>query len=201
MTPLSFRSPFRRRSALLLAALLLPGAAAHAQGYAPRDIGPWVVSPSSDKQGCFLTRTFPAPRETTLQLGLDTDGSNRLTILNARWSVREKERLRLTYRLSRAAFPRHLAIGLAAEGKKGFVTTFGAAFPATFAASRFLHITRGDVPVEELDLEGSGTAIAELRKCVASYRGAPPAGRTIAKDTGRIPADPFAVKVRRDSRK
>lgn len=187
-----------RRS--VLAASLLFATPSTAKDYATRDVGAWSVSASSDKQGCFLTRTYQGPRETTLLFGLDVDGSNRLTILNANWSVREKEQLRLNFRLSSASFPRHLAVGIAANGKKGFVTSFGASFHGTFAASKFLHITRGDVPVEELALDGSGAAVAELRKCVDSYRGTPAGGSTKA-DTGRIPLDPFAIEIGRKRKK
>lgn len=170
-----------------------------ASGYATRDIGRWLVSPSSDKQGCFVTRTYEGPRETTLQLGLDVDGSNRLTILNENWSIRAREQLKLTFRLSNASFPRHPAVGIAAEGKKGFVTSFGAAFPATIAASRFLHVRRGDVPVEELDLDGSGAAIAALRTCVDHYRRGATPDRPVARGARRIPIDPFASGSRRES--
>ncbi|SFR96419.1 hypothetical protein [Sphingomonas jatrophae] len=183
------------------AASLLLATPSFAKDYATRDVGEWTVSASSDRQGCFLTRSFDGPRETTLLLGLDVDGSNRLTILNPNWSIRAKEQIKLTYRLSNASFPRHLAVGIAADGKKGFVTSFGAAFPSTFAASRFLHITRGSVPVEELSLEGSGAAVAELRKCVDVYRGAPAPAAPSKAGKSRIPLDPFASDTSRKSRK
>ncbi len=196
------RSSARARALFQLPALvvaaLAPGTPAGAQDYATRDVGAWLVSPSSDRQGCFLTRTYPAPRDTTVQFGLDVDGANRLTVLSPNWSIRAKERLRLDFRLAKASFPRHTAIGIAAEGKRGFVTTFGAAFPDHLAASPFLHIRRGDVPVEELSLDGSGAAIGELRACVARYRAAPVPPRATTKgDRRRIPLDPFA---KRDSR-
>ena len=186
--------------AMLCVSIGAIGVPAHGQGYAARDVGAWTVSASSDGQGCFLTRTYQGPRETTVLLGLDVDGSNRLTVLNANWSVREKERLKLTFRFSKAAFPAHLAIGLAADGKRGFVSSFGSSFPATFAASGFLHITRGTVRVEELDLGGSGAAVAELRRCVDRIRGGASAG-SARRDTSRIPTDPFADDSPRKSRK
>ncbi|WP_231621965.1 hypothetical protein [Sphingomonas sp. Ag1] len=190
---------------LLLPAMaigLSAGSAASAQEYATRDVGDWTVAPSSDRSGCFLTRTYRGPRQTTLLFGLDTDGSNRLTLLNPNWSsIREKEELRLTYRFSGAAFPNRAAIGIAASGRKGFVTSFGDAFPRTLATSAFLHVRRGDVPVEELTLDGSGAAIAELRKCVDVYRATPAKATKAAKDDGRIPLDPFAAKQRRDSKR
>lgn len=194
----------RRRSLLLLpvagAALSVSGAAG-AQEYATRDVGAWVVAPSSDRNGCFLTRSYGGARQTTLLFGLDTDGSNRLTLLNPNWSIREKEQLRLTYRFSNASFPKRAAIGIAANGKKGFVTSFGDTFPRTMATSTFLHVRRGDVPVEELTLDGSGAAVAELRKCVDVYRAAPAKVTKGTKDSERIPLDPFASGQRRDSKR
>lgn len=144
--------------------------------------------------------TYPGSRATTLLFGLDVDGSNRLTILNANWSFREKEQLRLNFRFSNGSFPRHRAVGIAAEGKKGFVTSFGAVFPSDFAASEFLHIQRGDVPVEELGLDGSGAAVAEMRKCVDRYGKTRVVGRLVKEDTGLIPIDPFAFTAKRELR-
>jgi hypothetical protein len=190
-------SRLHRAFALLTAAAaLIPGSASATQGYVARDLGEWTVAESRDKQGCFLTRTYAGPGGTTLLLGLDADGSNRLTILNANWSIADKEQVKLTFRLSNASFPRHLSVGIAADGKQGFVTSFGTAFPASFAASKFLNVLKGDVPVAELSLDGSGAAVADLRKCAALQRTAanPAAGEVRGS---RIPLDPFAPEAPR----
>jgi len=185
---------------LLALATTLAGPAAFAAGYATRDVGAWIVSASSDQQGCFLTRTYPEPRGTTVQFGLDVDGSNRLTLLNPHWSIRAREQLRLDFHLSNSAFPRHLAIGIAPQGRRGFVTDFGAAFPRSFAGSSFLKVRRGDVAVEDLRLDGSAAAVAELRTCVDRQR--PVVGRRSTRDGGgRVPLDPFANDAGRDSGK
>ncbi|WP_341207844.1 hypothetical protein [uncultured Sphingomonas sp.] len=182
-----------------LSCVALAGTPAAAD-YATREVGAWVVSASSDRKGCFLTRTYPEPRGTTLQFGLDIDGSNRLTLLNPNWSIRAREQLRLDFRLSTSAFPRHLAIGIATAGQRGFVTSFGATFPRSLATSDSLKVRRGDVPVEELKLDGSGAAIVELRKCVDRQR-APAAGKSMRDAGSRIPLDPFASDRPRDSKK
>lgn len=184
-----------------LTAALLLGTPAVAASYATRDVGDWVVSASSDAQGCFITRTYPAPRVTTLQFGLDMDGSNRLTLLNANWSIKDREPLKMTFRLSKASFPRHAAVGIVADGKRGFVSSFGATFPRDLAGSRSLQVRRGDVIVEDLTLDGSGAAIAELRRCVDRFRNVPNAAPSTTNDGGRIPLDPFAAKPRSESRK
>ena len=150
------------------------------------------MTASQDKKGCFLTKAYQGPGGTTLLLGLDIDGSNRLSVLNSNWSIREKDRQSLNFRLSNVSFPRHPAIGMASDGKKGFVTKFGEKFPTHFAASKFLQISRGDIAVERLDLAGSGVAVTELRKCVDIYRRKPEPDA--ARNDGRphIPLDPFA---------
>lgn len=186
---------------LIFAVGLLAGARASAQDYTIREVGGWTVTASQDGKGCFLTRAYEGPGETTLLLGLDTDGSNRLSLLNANWSIEEKDRESLDFRLSNASVPRHLAIGIASDGKQGFVTSFGAPFPATFAASMFLHVFRGDVPVEKLSLRGSGAAVAELRRCVAFHRGKRATGARGDDRTGDVPIDPFAREAKRKSRK
>lgn len=185
----------------MLVACLFASARSSAQNYATRDIGGWTVTVSQDKKGCFLTRTYQVPGETTLLLGLDADGSNRLSVLNANWSIREKERQNLDFRLSNVAFPKHFSIGIASDGKQGFVTDFGEKFPAYFAASKFLHIARGKVPVEELDLAGSGAAVTELRKCVYLHREKPAVKALNGERPAHIPIDPFAPDAVRKAKR
>ena len=195
----------RCRAAALLrccvfAASLVASTAAMAADFPARPIGDWVVSQSSDSKGCFLSRTYPAPRRTTLQLGLDTDGGNRLTMLNTRWSIRPRDRLTLDFRLSSSAFPSHAAIGIASQGAKGFVTSFGRTFPAALASSRILLVERDGIRVEKVDLDGRRAASADLHRCVDQLRRTSGAPRPM-RDGDRIPADPFAASVGRDSRR
>ena len=129
------------------------------------------MAPSKDGQGCFLTKVYDRPGDTTLLLGLDRDGTNHLTVLNSNWSIEPKQRLKLDFRLSKGGYAKHFAVGLASDGKRGFVTSFEPKFPAYFASSHMLAIARGDVPVERLPLDGSGAAVASLRQCVAKLAG------------------------------
>jgi len=175
--------------AALIAALCAPAAA---QDYPARDIGGWTVAGSKDKKGCFVTRTYPGAGATTLLLGLDVDDSNHLSVLNDNWSIRPKDRLKLNFRLTTGGYSDHFAIGIAADGKKGFVTDFEAKFPAYFASSKALHISRGDVPVAQLSLEGSGAAVVELRRCVGLHRAKARAGAPERPSASKIPKDPFA---------
>jgi hypothetical protein len=172
-----------------------------ADGYAPHTVGDWTVSASTDGKGCFLTRSYERPGDTTVLLGLDTDGANRLSVLNANWSIKAKDRLTLSFRLSNSSYPAHFAVGIVSEGKQGFVTSFGAKFPSYFAASKDLQISRGEVPVERLSLEKVDAAVTQLRKCVDDQSGVPvaaPAGR-VRPDA--IPQDPFAPASTRESKK
>lgn len=150
----------------------------------------WTVSGSKDQKGCFATKEFDHPGKTTLLLGIDIDGTNRLTILNENWSIKPRETLELDFRLTGVSFPRHFAVGIASGQKKGFAASFGSRFPTLFASSKSLHVYRGRVPVEQLDLVGSGAAITNLRTCVDAQRKGPVTGKV---DKGRpsIPRDPF----------
>lgn len=179
-------------ASVALFAGLFAGAQAFAQDYPPRDVGGWTVASSKDKQGCFLTRTYDGVGETTVLLGLETDGSNHLSVLNDNWSIKPKARMKLRFRLSNGGYADHPVVGMASGGKKGFVTHFEAKFPAYFASSKALHIYRGDVPVEQLDLAGSGAAVAELRRCVGIFSAKPTAGADETGRSARIPKDPFA---------
>lgn len=180
-------------AALGVAVGLLAGVPAVAGDYATREVGAWTVAASRDGKGCFLTREYDRAGRTTLLLGLEVDGTNHLTVLNANWSIKPKDRLELTFRLAKASFPKHFAVGMASGGKQGFVTDFGAKFPADFAASSTLQIFRGNVPVERLSLDGSGAAVAELRRCVEGQRGKPAGGAREKEPSNGIPIDPFSA--------
>ncbi len=191
----------RRLSALamlgLAVALSPSGASAADKDTLPRKVGDWTLAISEDGDGCFLTRIYDRPGDTTLLLGLDRDGSNHLTVLNTNWSIKSKERLALDFRLTSGGYPKHFAIGLAADGKQGFVTSFERGFPTYFAKSQRLDIARGDVPVERLSLDGSGVAIAALRDCVAARKVLPAKASRDQDDADGIPRDPFAKRVSR----
>lgn len=165
-----------------------------------RDVEGWTVAASKDKRGCFLTRTYEGAGGTTLLLGLDIDGSNRLSVLNDNWSIKQMDRLKLNFRLSSGGYSRQQVVGIESDGKKGFVTNFETKFPDYFAASKALHISRGDVPVEQLSLEGSGAAVAELRRCVGMYAAKAVAGSREKGRSDQIPRDPFAPDAKRRSR-
>jgi len=174
---------------------------ASARDYAARTVAGWTVVASKDGKGCFLTRTYERNGGTTLLLGLDTDGTNRLSVLNANWSIKPKDRLKLNFRLSNSSYPAHFAVGIASEGKQGFVTSFGEKFPSYLAASDILHISRGTVPVERLSLDGAEAAVAELRNCVEDQRAKPAAPTGGKARSDDIPTDPFTPAPPRKSKK
>lgn len=185
-------------AAALPLAVLAPAPAALAQGYAAKQIGGWTIAASKDGSGCFASREFPRPGRTTVLLGVNRDGSNHFSLLNENWSIRPQDRLTLTFRFSQGGYPDHQAIGIVADGKQGFVAAFDAKFPTAFARSRALHVDRGTTPVERLSLDGSGAAVAELRRCVEAQHG--PDRTAGATDTG-IPRDPFAARGKRKERR
>ena len=187
--------------ALVCATGLFASNPAAASNYASRDVGDWTVAASKDGKGCFLTREYERNGGTTVFLGVDIDGTNRLSVLNANWSIKPKDHLELNFRLSNSSYPAHFSVGMASEGKQGFVTSFGAKFPSYFAASKALQISRGDVPVARLDLDGSSAAVVELRNCVAAQREKPAAAAGGKTHPDNIPSDPFAPAPARDSKK
>lgn len=196
-------TPNRSRAVLagtLLAAAALAAAPVAAQTYAARTLGAWTVRASGDASGCFVTRDYGGSGETTLLFGLDTAGENHVTLLNRDWSIKPKDRVELDFRLSNATYPRHFAVGLASNGKQGFVSSFDAAFPARLAGSRFLNIDRAGVPVERLPLDGSAAAIAELRRCVDAFRADSGGGAGQGGRSARVPKDPFAPPADRTRR-
>jgi hypothetical protein len=175
---------------------LFASAYASAQEYSMRDVGGWTVAASKDKRGCFLTKTYRGAGATILLLGLDIDGSNHLSVLNDNWSIKQNERLKLNFLLSNGGYSKHSVVGMVSEEKKGFVTNFETKFISYFAASKDLRIYRGDVPVEQLSLDGSGAAVAELRRCVGLYRAKTAVGAREKGRSDQIPKDPFAPRAK-----
>lgn len=189
-------------AALALIPALLLAAPADAREYPARSVGGWTVAASKDGGGCFVTRGFARRGETVLLFGQDLDGRNHLSVLNANWSIAPGERLTLDFALDRARYAGQVAIGIASDGKKGFVSRFDARFPARFAAAQRLAVTRGETPVERLELQGSGRALAEMRRCLATVGGGATAGRDGGRDAdGDIPSDPFARDARPRSKR
>lgn len=186
---------------LALATAILATGSARAQDYSARDVGGWTVAASKDRKGCFLTKEYDRPGKTTLLLGVDIDGTNHLSVLNYNWSIKPQDRLKLTFRLTNGGYPNHFAVGMVSDGKKGFVTNFESKFPSYFASSKALHIARGDVPVEQLSLTGSGAAVEELQRCIAIQRARPAADADDDTPSVNIPRDPFASAPKRKSRK
>ncbi|WBO22158.1 hypothetical protein [Sphingomonas abietis] len=182
---------------LLGVAGLAAAGPAPARDPAPRDLGSWTVAPSTDGKGCFLTRSYDGNGGTTLLLGLDVDGANRLSVLNANWSIKAKQALKLNFRLSNSSYPDHFAVGIVSDGQQGFVTSFGMKFPSYVATSKDLRISRGDVPVGRWDLDGAAAAVAALEHCVGDLQvdpAAAPHGNAPhrKKSSDGIPSDPFA---------
>lgn len=56
---------------------------ANAREPSTRDVAGWTVAVGKDGEGCFITRSYDRTGGTTLLLGLDPDGANRLSVLNA----------------------------------------------------------------------------------------------------------------------
>lgn len=205
------RPPLSAGRALILATGLIASAPAisapaisapaAAQDYRTRDVGDWTIAVSGDGGGCFVTRQYDGVGGTRLLLGLDTDGSNRLSVLNDNWSIAPGERLKLNFRLSGGKYAGHAVIGIESDGKRGFVTSFEAKFPSYFAASKGLDISRGTVPVEQLSLAGSGAAMAELRKCVQTRQAGDGDRKSARKPGAAIPRDPFAPAASRRSKR
>lgn len=201
-TPLSFEPVSRTTATSLLyplavAAGLFAAAPVAAEPYSARTVGDWTLAPSEDGQGCFLTRQYDGAGDTTLLLGLDIDGANHLSVLNDNWSIKPKARLALDFRLSNGGYTDHGAVGMASNGKKGFVTSFESKFPGYFATSEALYITRETVPVARLSLAGSGAAVVELRQCVEAQRATAKAGvKATAKGQGKAGSDTKAGKTK-----
>lgn len=154
--PMAFHS-------LILAAGLFGSAAGAAEDYRARDVGGWTVAASEDGNGCFLTRQYDGVGGTTLLLGLDTDGTNHLSVLNDNWSIKRQERLNLDFRLSNGGYTGYTAIGMISNGKK-----------------RVRHGLRSEIPLLFRDIQGASHIPRQCAGRAAEPRGQRPCRRGTA---------------------
>lgn len=174
---------------LIAVALFLP-TALHAQSYQPREVGGWRIAPMEDEEGsCFISLEYEGDGSTELFLTLDPTGKTFLLIRNDNWSIKAKEELRLNFSLSMGDYSDHTVIG---TENRGFITTFEPKFIDYFAKSTYLEIDRDGQLIDSLKLKGSGAAVLELKRCVATIKRASEAMTKERKRLEHIPSDPFA---------
>ena len=105
---------------------------------------------------------------TTLLLGLDRAGRNHLSVLNRNWSIKPKDKLALTFRLSRGGYVDQAAVGMASDGKRGFVTTFEMRLGFLTAASAFSAFAWISAAPSTITITGA-TAGTELAAVAAAW--------------------------------
>jgi TonB family protein len=129
---------------------------------------------------------------TTLYLSLDINGKPLLAVSNSGWSVKEKETYELRFVMDRHEYTGGTVIGLKFGLTPALATRMTESFVDEFAKSSDLTIYRGGTVVDDLSLKGSGSAVAVLRRCVASVKARLNAEARERARLAHIPADPFA---------
>lgn len=174
--------------AFSIAALAAPAAAAD-----DVTVAGWQVG-EVDGESCVMASDFEGDGETTLGVGLRTDGRVYLSLTNYNWSAVSDRVYNLAFALDGVSYSGGKSVGYVNSSKKGFITTLEPDFLQHFARSAYLTVRSEDgVTIDDLDLAGSAAALAQMRRCVAHLKSVADAEARDKARLAHIPQDPYAV--------
>lgn len=153
----------------------------------------WEISESDDF--CLMSMEYEGPGDSTLAIGLYSDGRIIVANVNYSWSA-EKGRPYpdVSFLLNGKSYS-GTAVGVDILGKKGFAMKFGSEILADIAAAPAVHVYKGDALVDRLKLTGSAAALVVTRRCLASVRAKLAAAEREKQRWSDLPRDPFASEA------
>jgi len=132
--------------------------------------GKWIVAEAPPDR-CGMVLDYDGKGETELVLSLTTGGEASMSLTNSNWTSDPDQTYNLTYYVDGVGWSGVKSSGYEDDGKKGFFAFFGPTFLKHFAASSYLRVESKDgTVIDNLDLAGSGRALAEVRQCLAQLR-------------------------------
>lgn len=168
---------------------LVPSALS-ADVYQTRSVSGWEVGPMADNDGsCYATQIYEGAGSTELFLVLNPQDGVYILIGNDNWSIKKGEAMDLDYGFSIGTYKNVQAIG---TSDRRFLSNFSIEFLDTFSRSTELNISRNETLIDSLNLKGSGAAVVELRRCVASIKREVEKLNKERKRLDHIQLDPFS---------
>lgn len=188
-----------KRSVALMTLLLItaPAQASEWGSYAD-----WQVTGNESDNTCFFGREFEGPGETHMGVSVDAkDSSVSIWVLNDNWSLKEGDGIKVALDL-RGTPNSYSGSGMpfTSGGKSGFGMNFKSMeVLSDVAAANGAHFYKIDgegesekyTLIDKLNLDGTGAAVAALRRCFAHQKGLIAAAEREKKRWKDIPADPF----------
>lgn len=178
----------RRLALVLLPAIWTAPAQADVWG---RDVAGWTVGRSEDT--CVMAKAYDDSGSTViLQTGVGMAAVTELVVVNQRWSAVADKEYDLRFSLSHREHRLSTTGAQPTEAGRGFWTSITSAFLTDLAQAADMKIAKEDVPVAELSLSGSATALAVFERCRAELARDMEQRRQIEARVAHIPVDPFA---------
>ncbi len=148
------------------------------------------------EDACAFARHFEGPGSTNLMVSEDVDGELVLNVSNYGWSIGQDDRFTLRIRIGNTSF-RGPAIGYRSGISRGFVTRIDQQMLNLIGSENLIQFYRLDGDnvtfIDGLRLDGSGTAIALMRRCVPEVRTRVARERAERERLAQFPRDPFAA--------
>lgn len=153
--------------------------------------GGWEIIDGDDN--CAIFREYEGKGETRLLVILFADGTSAATLSNTGWSASKNETYELAWDVNGMTYTgASVGVGDSYSTRKGFAGKFGGDFVDHIAAGTSLHVYRGDIVVDQLQLDGSGAAVAIAKRCLQTVRANIAAVEREKQRFAHIPDDPFA---------
>ena len=159
--------------------------------------GGWEIH--DDDDNCAVFRQYEGKGATNLLVILFAAGGSAASLTNTAWSSSKDEEYELSWEVNGNVY-RGSAFGLGEkfEERKGFGGKFGDEFVDDIARGSSLDIYRGDIVVDQLRLDGSGSAIAIAKRCLQTVRANITAAEREKQRFEHIPDDPFAGEATKE---
>lgn len=158
---------------------------------APAD---WVVTDSDTT--CGMEREFEGAGDTTMGIVLDVDHGALLFVSNYNWTIKKGDKFDVIVSIDDRLLEGP-ATGFEHGIHKGFTIPVRDEHVNAVAAGRGIDFYRADTKglIDSLKLDGTGAAVALMRRCLASVKARVTKERRDKAALAHIPADPFAVPV------
>lgn len=174
--------------------LILAGAAAPVEARVWGSPAGWVVQ--DFPEACGMERRFGGAGNTTMSITWHVDHGALLHVSNFEWPIRKGDKFEVIARIDGWALDRR-ATAYENDGRKGFGTFLRQEHVNAIAAGAEIGFHRADTGalIDSLSLDGSGAAVALMRRCLASVQARVAQERRGKAAPGSVRANPVANPV------
>jgi len=157
----------------------------------------WTIGGGGGTNGqgsCIAISEWPSETRGTTKLALwaNNDGAILLTLTNRNWSaVQDAEYGDIQISTEDNTYTGGKSLGVASGIDKGFSTWMPMEFLGDFGKARRLAAKKGDGWMADLDMVGSGAALATLKDCLRGVARADAEWRRDAEQEAHLAEDPF----------